>query len=352
VVAQPQLNATELKVYSARTAPVRVSATDRWGASINEQDVLSARRVIRDHLGPTPFERSADLSRRFGREVHLKLENCSPIRSFKARGALAMMAALSEEDRRAGVVTASTGNHGQGIAYAGQLHGVPVTVVVPKDGESPKLKAIGDLGAVLVETGSNLSDAEVEAKRLSAETGATYIEDGNHPALMAGAASVVWEMLESEPALDTVLVPVGGGNLIAATLLTASMIRPDLRVVGVQSQSAPGALLSWRAGTIVSATCNTFAAGLATERPGSAALEVMRRGLAQMALVTDNDLWDSMAIGYEALGLPIEGAAASGIAALERYGKEIAGRTIGVIITGGRLSADDLTHAFSRRLAL
>jgi threonine dehydratase len=283
--------------------------------------------------------------------VYLKLENCSPIRSFKARGALATMAALSEEDRQAGVVTASTGNHGQGVAFAGRLHGVPVTVVVPEDAESLKRKAIDDLGAVLIQAGRNLSDAEDEAKRLSAETGATYVEDGDHPPLMAGAATVLWEMLESEPRLDTVLVPVGGGNLIAGTLMTASMIRPDLEVVGVQSQAAPGALLSWMAGTIVSAPCDTFAAGLATERPGRAAHEVMSRELHQMALVTDDDLWDSMAIGYEASGFPIEGAAASGIAALERHGDDIAGDTVGIIITGGCVSADDLTQAFSRRSA-
>jgi threonine dehydratase len=283
--------------------------------------------------------------------VYLKLENCSPIRSFKARGALATMAALSDEDRRAGVVTASTGNHGQGIAFAGQLHGVPVTVVVPEDAEGPKLNAIRDLGAVLVEAGRNLSDAEAKAKHRAAETGATYVEDGDHPPLMAGASTVLWEMLEAEPTLDTVVVPVGGGNLIAATLLTAGMLRPDLRILGVQSQSAPGALLSWLAGTIVSAPCETFAAGLATERPGRAALGVMCRALSQMALVTDDDLWDAMASGYEASGLPIEGAAASGIAALERYGDEIEGDRIGIIVTGGRVSAEALTQAFSRRSA-
>jgi threonine dehydratase len=312
---------------------------------------LAARRVIHARLGTTPLERSVELSRRFQRNVYLKLENCSPIRSFKARGALASVATLSDDHRRAGIVTASTGNHGQGVAYAGRIDGVPVTVVVPNNAEPPKLRAIDDLGATLVQAGANLSEAEAEAKRLAAETGATYVEDGDHPPLMAGAATVVWEMLEAEPTLDTVLVPVGGGNLIAGTLMATSMLRPDLEVLGVQSQAAPGALLSWMAREIVAAPCGTFAAGLATERPGRAALEVMIRRLRQMALVTDDDLWDAMALGYLATGLPIEGAAASGIAALTRYGDEIPGDKVGIVVTGGRVSAEDLGFCFSRASA-
>jgi threonine dehydratase len=343
-----EIKELELKVFSVESPETRRS-DDRWGTGVSEKDLIAARHVIGGGLASTPFERSVDFSRRFNRDVYLKLENCSPIRSFKARGALATMAALGEGERAAGVVTASTGNHGQGIAFAGQLHGVPVTVVVPTDAESPKRKAIDDLGATLIEAGRNLSEAEDEAKRFAASTGATYVEDGDHAPLMAGASTVLWEMLESEPELDTVLVPVGGGNLIAGSLMAASMLCPHLLVTGVQSQSAPGALLSWMAQEIVAAPCLTFAAGLATERPGRAALEVMRRELRQMALVTDDDLWDAMAIGYEATGLPIEGAAASGIAALERHGDEIPGGKVGIIITGGRVSASDLSYAFSRR---
>jgi|SRR5579859_3474568 len=336
---------TECKLFHV---PAKGRSHD-GSARLIDADLMQARNIVRRFLTATPLERAADLSTEFGRDVYLKLENCSPIRSFKCRGGIVAAEALTPQERRNGVVVASTGNHGQGVAFAGQLFDVDVVVVVPEQAEETKVTAMAGLGAKVVMAGAGLLEAEDEAKRLARETGALYIEDGDHAQLMAGASSVLWEMLEEQPHLDTVLVPVGGGNLLGATLLAAAMLRPSLRVIGVQSSSAPAVLLSWLAGETISAPCHTFAAGLATERPGRLALNVASALLSDMALVTDDDLRSAMVLGYETTGLPIEAAAAAGIAALVRYGSDIPGERIGIIVTGGRVSFPDLAHAFAQR---
>jgi threonine dehydratase len=271
------------------------------------------------------------------------------VRSFKARGALAALARLDVTDRARGVATASTGNHGQGVAFAGGAFGIPVTVAVPQGADGVKITAMEELGALLLDGGASLSEAEDVARRHASETGAVYLEDGEDPGLMAGAATVAWEMLEAAPDLDTIVVPVGGGNLIAATLLAASLLRPDVHVVGVQSTAAPGTTRSWLAGRIIRQDSRTFAGGLATDRPGKLSLAVMDALLGQMVLVDEDDLRASIATAYDAIGLPAEAAAVAGLAALDRFGDQIPGEHVGVVVTGGRIGADDLCAALARR---
>ena len=248
-------------------------------------EILEARELVRHALGTTPLEHSPGLSRRFRREIYVKLENCSPIRSFKARGAIAALGGLDPEQRRKGVITASTGNHGQGIALAGLRVGAPVTVVVPSGTADVKVRAMSDLEAAVIVAGESLVEAETVAIELAEQKEFKFIHDGEDPGLMAGAATVVWEMLEAQPDLDTVIVPVGGGNLVAASLLSAQMLRPDLSVVGVQSVAAPGATLSWLEGSIQPVACwRMFAAGLATDQPGRLSLTVLTTLLTQMIL--------------------------------------------------------------------
>jgi threonine dehydratase len=298
-------------------------------------------------LPKTPMLFSARLSQRWGRSVHVKYENVSAIRSFKARGALYAVAQLSPAQRNSGVVTASTGNHGQGVAFAGRHFGVPVTVVVPEGVEPAKLDAIRNIGPDLRILGQNLTEAEAYAEDFAKDRGALFIEDGENADLMAGAASVASEMLDEEPSLDSLIVPVGGGNLIAGALLAVSRRSTEMSVVGVQSVAAPGATKSWLAGSIQKEECETFAGGLATEHPGERSLAVMTSLLHHMVLVTEEDLWSAMAMTFGATGAVIEGAAAAGVAALERFGDEIPGERVGVILTGGWVSRNDLLRALA-----
>jgi threonine dehydratase len=222
-----------------------------------------------------------------------------------------------------------------------------VTVVVPEGVEPAKLDAIRNIGPDLRILGQNLTEAEAYAEDFAKDRGALFIEDGENADLMAGAASVASEMLDEEPSLDSLIVPVGGGNLIAGALLAVSRRSTEMSVVGVQSVAAPGATKSWLAGSIQKEECETFAGGLATEHPGERSLAVMTSLLHHMVLVTEEDLWSAMAMTFGATGAVIEGAAAAGVAALERFGDEIPGERVGVILTGGWVSRNDLLRALA-----
>ena len=186
--------------------------------------------------------------------------------------------------------------------------------------------------------GSKPHRAQGRAERLAAERGLLFIEDGEDPWLMAGAATVVTEMVDQIPQLETVIIPVGGGNLIASTLLGTTLNDSRLTVVGVQSSAAHGATDSWLAGEVVVAACETFAGGLATEYPGGASLRVMTALLETMILVSDEDLWRAIATVFDATGAAVEGAAAAGVASLDRFGDDIPGERVGIVLSGGWIS--------------
>src|SRR5205823_5598879 len=251
-----------------RDAPVAAVSRRDPGGRVNRvpspEELLAARAVVARSHPRTPLYRSPRLSRESGCEVHVKYENHGPIRSFKARGALYRVSLLSPEERERGVVTASTGNHGQGIAYAATLAGVASTVVAPEDAAAIKLDAMRMLGATVRVEGADLAESTRIAAELGAREGMTYVEDGDDGGLMAGAGTLAWELLEDLPAADVLVVPVGGGNLIAGVALVAKRLRPELRIVGVQSSAAQSVYRSWQEGRVVEAPCETFAGGLAT----------------------------------------------------------------------------------------
>jgi threonine dehydratase len=233
------------------------------------------------------------------------------------------------------------------MAFAGAYHGVGVTVVAPEGTLPEKRRAMEMLGATVIVAGANLTEAEDHARDVARRDGALYIEDGESPHLMVGAASVALEMLDATPGLDVILVPVGGGNLIAATLLAVSARESSATVIGVQSSAAPGATMSWMEGEIVRRASSTYAGGLATERPGELSLRVMMRLLPTMILVTDDDLVRVTGEAFRTLGLVVEGAAAAPLAALSLHPDVIDGRQVGVVVTGSWLSADQLTASLA-----
>lgn len=306
-----------------------------------------ARDLVAEAHPPTPLVRSHALSDTAGRNVYLKMEGTSAVRSFKFRGALIAVARAEAEIGGRAIVTASTGNHGQGVAFAGRRHGVEVVVVSPETTLPEKRRAMESLGATVVVSGANLTEAEHEARLIASDRGGLYIEDGESPHLMAGAATVVMEMLEQKPDLDSIVIPVGGGNLIAASLLAVARAGSNASVIGVQSVAAPGATLSWLAGNIVRRDCHTFAGGLATERPGELSLSVMSRLLETMLLVDEDDLKMSSGQAFRSLGLVVEGAAAATLAALRLHPEAIAGERVGLIVSGSWLSADQLAEALA-----
>ncbi|MBJ7598235.1 pyridoxal-phosphate dependent enzyme [Candidatus Nephthysia bennettiae] len=335
-------------------AGLRVRPSESTGAAMegvpSAADLASAREFLAREVPPTPAVSLPHLSSALGREIWMKLECLSPIRSFKHRGALCSVRALKASGA-SGVLTVSTGNHGQGVAYAGGRLGVPVTVVAPRPSEPRKLAAMRALGAQVELRGENLSEAEEAAAQLAAARELVYLEDGEDPWLMAGASTVLLELTEQAAGLDTVLVQVGGGNLVAASLLAARAAGSPVRIVGVQSTAAPGATLSWQQGSIRPAESRTIAGGIATEKPGRLSLEVMKALLGSMVLVDDADLWRSVGTLLQTTGLAVEPSGAAGLAALERFGAEIEGERVGVLLTGGWIGEAALAQVAARLAA-
>jgi threonine dehydratase len=297
-------------------------------------DVYRAREVVRRYLTPTPLLRSRGLSVRTGAEVFVKYENLSPIRSFKARGAIYCLSRLAPG--AAGIACASTGNHGQGMALAATLFGRRAVVVVPEGANEQKMAAIRDLGADLRTHGPDLTAASTAEQRIAAEEGLVYVEDGEDPNVLIGCATLALEIVEQLPEFDDLLVPVGGGNLIAACVLVTKILRPGARVVGVQSTAAPAVARSWREGSPVRLDGpRTFAGGIATSYPGGFVFPLIRSRVDEMALVPDEELIEAAIVMLAETGHLPEGAGAAGLAALLADPGRYVGRRVVLILSGG-----------------
>ena len=304
-------------------------------------DIASARQFLNRHLSPTPMYRSAAFSETLGLDLHVKYENFQPIRSFKVRGGLYTMSLLDEAQRARGVTTASTGNHGQGIAYGGGVMGVPVTVVVPHGTPDVKSDAIRRLGAELVVHGETIADGFARSREIAEETGMVYIEDGEDFGLMAGAGTIGLEIVEALPNVDTVVLPVGGGNLIAGVGTAIKATHPDVRLIGVQASNAPSVYRSWREGrTVTTATCDTFAGGLATTYPGGLAFDVLKGLVDEMHLVSEEEMKQAIPVVLEHTGFLAEGAAAAVFALCMREAAALRGRRVAALFSGGNLGMD------------
>ncbi len=297
-------------------------------------DVYRARQVVRRYLAPTPLLHSPRLSRHLGCEVYVKYENLSPIRSFKARGAIYCISRLAAD--KDGVICASTGNHGQGIALAAGLFGRRAVVIVPRTTPEQKMTAIRHFGADLRVMGEDLAEAAAIALRIAAAENLVYIEDGEHPDVMAGCATLALEIVEQLPDFARLLVPVGGGNLLAACALVVKTLRPDATLVGVQSDAAPAVHDSWRAGHAVRLDrCATFAGGLATSYPCGYTFPFIQRYVDDMVLVSDAALIDAALVMLAETGHLPEGAGAAGLAALLADPARHAGGKVVFLLTGG-----------------
>ena len=309
------------------------------------QDVCDARTLVDTHLPLTPLLHSAPLSRLAGCDVWLKMESLSPIGSFKGRGAINRIARLSKEEKSRGVITASTGNHGGAVAWAAQKAGASATVVLPVGVPDIKWQTIEDAGAHILVEGANWNESCVVARQIAAERGMLYLEDGEDPAIMAGAGTVALEILEQQPDTDTIIVPVGGGNFIAGCGIVIKGVKPSVRLVGVQSEAAPGVWKSWQAGDVQSADCHTFAGGIATTGPVEMAFRVMRETVDGIYLVNEEELLRGIGLIAKYHAFIVEGAAAAPLAALLRFRGDFAGKCVALVISGRNLDTATLVKA-------
>jgi len=293
-------------------------------------DVLAARERIRGTLSPTALRRYAPLEEEvgYGIQLFVKHENHQPTQAFKARNALAALTSLSEEERKKGVAGASRGNHGQGLAWAGQMLGIPVAICVPRGNNPEKNAAMRGFGAEVIEQGDDYDAAVQVADRLVRERGMTLVHSTNHRQVIAGAGTLTLEMLEQEPSLEVLVLSVGGGSQAVGAMTVARAMRPGLRVFGVQAERAAAIHDSWHKGRpLTGYTANTFADGVATRSVYELTFPALREGLAGFVKVSESAIADAVRLLLRTTHNLAEGAGATGLAGLLALRETLAGKS-------------------------
>ena len=314
-------------------------------------DVLAARDRVAETARETPLEHSTTYSTWTGADVHLKLENFQRTGAFKLRGATNKIAGLSNESRAAGVVTASAGNHAQGVALAASRAGVDATIVMPEYAPISKIKATRSYGGDIVLHGIDYDTAAGRAHEIEAERGLTYVHAFDDPAVMAGQGTIGLEIVEQCPDVETVVVPIGGGGLVAG-IATAVTGQADARVVGVQAEGAASAAESLRKGRIVERDAvDTIADGIATRKVGESTFEVIAERVDEVVTVSDAEIANAVTALLERSKTLVEGAGAVALAAvLEKRFEYDDGETIVPALCGGNIDLNVLTNVVRRGL--
>jgi threonine dehydratase len=314
-------------------------------------DVYGARLRIAPHLQPTPLYAYGALSELVGAEIFVKHENHLPTGAFKVRGGVNLVSQLSDDERRSGVITASTGNHGQSIAFAAGLFGVRAIVCVPEGANPVKLAAMERLGAELVVQGRDFDDAREHCEGLAREHGYRYIHSGNEPLLIAGVATATLELLETCPDVDVVIVPIGGGSGAAGACIAGKGIRPELEVIGVQSSAAPAAYRSWQSRQLLEDRMETRAEGLATRVAFELPQRILWERLDDFVLVDEDELERAVVRMIEGTRNLVEPAGAAPLAAALQLRDRLAGRKVALILSGGNISPGQLSEILDRYAA-
>ena len=321
--------------------------TDPLVWPIRFADVLAAERRIRPWVPETPLRRYAALDAAVGDgiAVFVKHENHAPTNAFKVRNAFSVMSALTKEERSRGVVTPTRGNHGLGVACAAAALGVRATVCVPIGNNPEKNEGIRGFGAELVEEGRDYDEAVLVAERLVRERGMHLVHATNDARVIAGAATLTLEMLREEPRLDAIVYAVGGGSQAVGGLVVARALAPGLEAYGVQAEGASAGRESWRAGRpVTTASAATFADGLATRSSYAMTFPALREGLADFVTVTDAEIAEALRLLLRTTHNLAEGAGAAGLAGLRKLSERLAGRTVGVVLSGGNIDRTTLAR--------
>jgi len=315
--------------------------------SLSLRDVYAARRVVYRTLRPTPLLRHPLLNQETGLDVYVKHENHNPTSAFKIRGGLNLVGSLDADERR-GVITASTGNHGQSIAMACQRESVPCTVVVPEGNNPDKNAAIRAYGATVVEVGRDFDAAREYVERVVAERGLRYVHSANEPLLIAGVATYALELFEELPQVDVVLVPIGGGSGACGCALVKSWIGSRARVIGVQASGADAFTRSWRTGERVTGdVAATFAEGIATRWTFDLTFEILREHLDDIVTLDEEELREGIRLALRTTHNLAEGAGAAALAAAVKLREQLAGKTVACVMSGGNITNEVLRQVLA-----
>jgi threonine dehydratase len=312
-------------------------------------DIEAARRTIAGHVLRTPILPAPPLSALTGAEVFVKYENLQVTNSFKERGACVKLAALTSEERRRGVIAMSAGNHAQAVAYHARRLAIPATIVMPVTAPFVKIKATEALGATVILEGESVSDAQARAEAVADEKNLVWVHPYDDPHVIAGQGTVALEMLEEVPDLDTLIVPIGGGGLIAGCAIAALAKKPSITVVGAESALYPSV---WNAIRGENRPCGgaTLAEGIAVKKVGKLTLPVIRKLVSDIVLVDEHQIERAVNAFLTLQKTMAEGAGAAGLAAMLAKPDQFRGRKVGLILCGGNIDPRILASIMVREL--
>lgn len=314
-------------------------------------NVLEARERLAAHLSVTSLREYGELNEWAGNgvRVFVKHENHQPTNAFKIRNALSAMTMLNSDQKKRGVIAATRGNHGLGVAFAGQRLGVPVTICVPEGNNPEKNSGIEAMGATLIVRGKDYDQAIETMRQLVKEHGLVPIESTNCLYVLSGAATMTLEILEQAPDLDALVVSVGGGSQAAGAVWVAKHRKPDLEIYAVQAEGASATHDSWHEGTPRSYDeAQTFADGLATRSCYQMTFPILRQGLKGFVTVSDSEIAEAVRAYLRMTHNMAEGAGAAGLAGLKKLGSRLAGKKVGVVLSGGNIDQPTLTRILNQ----
>jgi threonine dehydratase len=326
----------------------RQPVPDRLSGLIpSPDDIRQAARRIAGQVEVTPFLHSRTLSQIVQAEVWLKFENLQFTASFKERGALNRLCTLSGQERARGVIAVSAGNHAQGVAFHAQRMGIPTVIVMPRFSPSVKVERTRGFGAEVILAGDTFDDARLEAEQLARSRGLTMVHPYDDVDVIAGQGTIGAEMLTAQPDLQCLCVAVGGGGLISGVAVAARSVRPDIEIVGVQTDRFPAMYAALRGVTMPCANA-TLAEGIAVKSPGGLTTEIVRRLVDDIVLVSEGDIEHAIVLLLEIEKTVVEGAGAASLAALIREPGRFRGRRVGLILSGGNIEPMVLADIIER----
>ncbi|AFY36879.1 L-threonine ammonia-lyase [[Leptolyngbya] sp. PCC 7376] len=317
--------------------------------TVTLQDIRKAAEIIHERVSNTPCRQSRSLSELVGTEVVLKFENLQFTGSFKERGALVKLLSLNAAQREKGIVAMSAGNHAQAVAYQSKQLGIPATIVMPKFTPNIKVERTRAFGAEVIFHGDTLDDSIMLGQKLAHEQGLQTVHPYDDERIIAGQGTITLEMLTVYPELDVLLVPVGGGGLIGGNAIAAKSIKPEIKIIGVQTQRFPSMFRALQ-GELAVCGSSTIAEGIAVKSPGQLTLPIAREWVNEILLVSEAEIENAVRFLLEREKTVVEGAGAVGVAALMKYGDRFSDQSVGIILSGGNIDLPILSRIVQRGL--
>ena len=309
------------------------------------RDIYRAKKTIAPYMSRTPLHYSAGLSEMLEAEVYLKHEEYLPLGAFKGRGGINLLSSLTDEEKRQGVITASSGNHGQSIASACKLFGVRAIIGLPENANPNKVAAMRALGAEIIFQGADFDAASVHCEALAKEEGYRFVHPVNDSVIIAGVATQALETIEDLPDVEVLMLPLGGGSGVCGACIVAKGIDPSIEVLAVQSEQAPASYRSWKQGELVEAEMNTIAEGVATRSGYELPQKIMKELLNDFLLVSDSDIQRAIGTLVDKAHTLAEGAGATALAGAINHPNKVKGKKVAITISGGNITTDQLRRS-------